>query len=208
MDVKRSLLAFALIAGLFVSATACEKAPSNKARKTSAQGKVSSTVIRNETTPKDLAREYGLSTATKTEAMDYFFQTFFSANFREARNVTSVEYRKGKSLSGIENEWRRFYDEAAKNGLNRKNLSYRTDAYANRPHVGVVISPSGRVVMAVLFAETRHPIGNDPGWQIDHVWLFHDTLKLRSTKGRERVDISDRPSDPTHVSIRRALADR
>lgn len=157
---------------------ACQEAPDEKTDKEKeinrAATRATASDAKKSKTAHDLSREYGQSFSLNTEAMDYFFGTFFSVNFKEARSITSVNYRQGKTYNAIENEWRGFYDAAVEHGMNRKNLSFRTNPYGTNTDIGVVTSPSGRVIMVVYLAKTKEPMNMHLGWQVDDVRFFYE----------------------------------
>lgn len=140
----------------------------------------------------------------KTEAMDFFFRTFFSGNLIAAYQATSLEFHKAHPFEKIDLEWREFYAEVKANSMNWKNLSYRTGAQLDDgDDSGIVISPSGRMIMKVhLRRHTQtNPNSSHEYWAVDDVLLFREALSVKSENGKERTVLTNQPEDETYKQI-------
>lgn len=195
------ILAFTLIAS---SQLSCSQSPKKAAEETSNKpiAKTDTAAPQTTKTAKELARERGHAFSTQTEAMDYFFRTFFSGNLETAYNATSINYRNNPPTPNLMNEWRSFYGKAAKYRLNWENLSYRTNfSEDNSPgggisHYGVIISPSGRIIMAVYFSQL-----NNGYWQIENLLMQDKALPVKSDNGLERAILTNKTKDKTYLAI-------
>lgn len=142
-------------------------------------------------------REYFNS---NTEAMDYFFRTFFSGNFIAAYQATSSTYRLAHPFEVADKEWHSFYKEVLKQGMTRKYLSYRTDLQTVDGDVGsMVISPQGRMIMRVYLKQLGHE--NHKVWMVDNVVLFRKSLTVRSGNGKQSLDLTKEVQDQRFKDI-------
>jgi hypothetical protein len=142
----------------------------------------STTIKANKTkTASDLAREEGMFLSEQSEVMDYFFKTFFSANFEAALNITSLKYRKGRSRDKIKAEWSRFYNETKKHGFDIDNLGYRSNLGSKYDSAGAVLSPDGRVIIWLDFVDKVVDQDNSLYWQVDDVKFYFDALDTTKT---------------------------
>lgn len=115
--------------------------------------------------------------------MDYFFQTFFSGNFREARNVTSVRYRQGRTHNEIDNEWRKFYREVEKAGWQVNNVQCLFKALEITDGNGLERTiltdkpgnPTHQEINALLVKEVAAPAGFKPSEvKLTHLVISED----------------------------------
>lgn len=199
--MKRSMRLYITIATICLftlTLAACGKTPgvSRKTQETTTQGHSTTTVS---------AKDKRIANQTETfwrrsEAMDYFFRTYFSGNFVAAYQATSSSFRKSYPFEVVDKRWRVFYAKATRCGLTRKNLNYRSDFRTGDGDVsGIVITPSGRMAMRIYFSQ----LGKDHGnyWVISDVLLFDKALGVTSGNGRERIILTDKPDDPTFKEI-------
>ncbi|MCL6473074.1 MAG: hypothetical protein K6T91_09765 [Firmicutes bacterium] len=142
-----------------------------------------------------------------SETTDYFLRAFFSGNFKNAYKMTSSAYRIDHPYEEVEKEWSEFYRQAAKNGINWKSLSYRSDFRGDDgDNGGIVVSPQGRMIMRIYCREINSPLGSF--FAVDCILLFKKSLEIKKGNGRERIDLTNKPDDKIYKKIFSMLVDR
>jgi hypothetical protein len=207
MRDRKRLVVISILLLLATTHLACQKAPGTKTQEKSdrAISQSTTTSTTEAKTAKELAREQGGSFSTQTEAMGYFFDTYFSGNLQAAYNITSVNHRNNPPSPHLMDEWRRFYEKAVEYGLNRKTLSCRSNFSRDEGggiggHSGVIISPSGRVIIMVFFRQL-----NNGYWQIDNLLMLEKALPVKSDNGFARTVLTNKPEDETYQALLKVL---
>lgn len=196
--ISPAIIILALVT-LSLTQVACQQATNKAARKKDSKTASKSTT----TTVRPELKEEGPTYSKTGEAMSYFFNTFFSGNFKSAYEATSAEFKYEHPFEEIEKEWRGFYDQATEQGITRKKLSYRSNSKELTGNdKGIVVSPNGRMIMRIYY---KHLV--DGTYKIDNVVLFKDSIEVKSQESAQLKDLTKEPDDRKHKKIKELLVE-
>ena len=199
----RYLMTTVLMVCLGLSLVSCQESPDNAVPKresvTTLEKKISAADIKT--------ANQKLAFSTPSEAMDYFFQTFFSRNFIGAYRTTSPAFSVGHPFEETDLEWHEFYRKITEQGMDRQNLNYRSDFKStDGDDSGIVLSPNGQLIMRVYLKQ----LGDEYHryWTVDNILLLEKTIALETQHIKERVDLTNQPDSKDYREIRPILVAR